>query len=58
MDRGNRDGVEASGRAHNCQSVSDGSATSGMEVREWKPWHGNEGLGLEMEKEGTGMEGM
>ena len=30
----------------------------GMEDREWKPRHGNEGLGSGMENEGTGMEGM
>ena len=38
--------------------MSDGSATLGMEDREWKPRHGNEGLGSGMENEGTGMEGM
>ena len=38
--------------------IGNGSHSMGMEDREWKPRHGNEGLGSGMENEGTGMEGM
>ena len=38
--------------------IGNESHGMGMEDREWKPRHGNEGLGSGMENEGTGMEGM
>ena len=38
--------------------IRNGSHGMGMEDWEWKPLHGNEGLGAGMENEGTEMEGM
>ena len=37
--------------------IGNESHGMGMEDREWKPRHGDEGLGLGMENEGTKMEG-